>query len=144
LSLRVSGYQFPDAEDLRERFSWHMVAGSVRCAEGDWTFEWQALTCGESPVVSRWFRAVASSVDASPHTSALKFTEPNLRFEATTAEGKTTVTVSFDLEFQPPWRARGGAGSPYRVHFTDVNGQLMAAADEWDADLAAYPDGLAT
>ena len=145
LSLRISGYQFADSADVRKRFSWHMVNGSVNCAEGDWKFEWQALACDESARVSRWLRAVASaSLDGLDLPSPLVFTEPNLRFDAARTLCDVTVSVWFDLEFQPPWRARRGAGDPYLVEFKVTAFQLTAAADEWDIDVAAFPDGLAS
>lgn len=37
---------------------------------------------------------------------------------------------------------RRAAGDPINIELAGVAGQLMAAADEWDADLLRYPDGL--
>ncbi|MGI8591401.1 MAG: WapI family immunity protein [Nakamurella sp.] len=86
LDLSVVGYQFPDEDDPRKRYSWHMVQGRVGTPTETWDFRWQALTCDESPRLAGWLRKVAA---ASVHGRALPeqgparidFTEPNLVFE---------------------------------------------------------------
>jgi hypothetical protein len=144
LSLRIVGYQFPDASDPALLFSWHMVNGTVSSADGAWSFDGPALTCHESPAVSRWLRDVASSIHDSTVLPELAFIEPNLTFEATRAADGAVLVVGFDLEFQPPWRPGHGAGDPYRVDFRVDGEQLITAADQWDADIARFPDGLAS
>jgi hypothetical protein len=137
LSLRVGGYQFPDAEDLRQRYSWHMVSGQARCAEGSWDFEWQALTCDESPRVSAWLRAAASK--AGP--AALTFIEPNLGFRlAGDAVVGQALEVDLDLEFLPPWNRHRNAGDPTTLRIDIDAGGLRAAADAWDKERAPFPD----
>src|ERR1700749_5115733 len=115
LLIRVTGYQFPDAPDPVRRFSWHMVGGEARCQEGGRRFDWQALTCDESPRVSAWLREVAGSVaQRRALPGALQFLEPNLMFRAFPPDGgRPQIQVSLDLEFQPPWRRRRGAGDPF-------------------------------
>jgi hypothetical protein len=137
LSLRVSGYQFPDAADLRKRYSWHMISGEARCIEGSWDFEWQALTCDESPRVSAWLRAAAS--DENP--PALTFMEPNIGFRlAGDAALGYALEVDLDLEFLAPWNRHGYAGDPTTLRI-DVDPEgLRAAADAWDEERAPFPD----
>jgi hypothetical protein len=137
LSLWVSGYQFPDAEDPRKRYSWHMVSGEARCAEGSWDFEWQALTCDESPRVSAWLRAAASNAGPAP----LTFVERNLGFRlAGDAVVGQAVEVVLDLEFLPPWNRHRNAGDPTTLRI-DVDPEgLRAAADAWDEERAPFPD----
>jgi hypothetical protein len=143
LSLRVSGYQFPNAVDPRRRYSWHMVTGSVGCSEVSWDFEWQALTCDESPRISHWLRAAASAAtEGSQLPMPLEFTEPNLRFDCQAAPSGVVVCVWFDLEFHPQPSPRKKTGNPYRVDFQVVAPQLAAAADEWDADIASFPEAM--
>ncbi|MFV2176180.1 hypothetical protein ACFHW2_21830 [Actinomadura sp. LOL_016] len=77
VELRVTGYQFPDAEDLARRHSWHMVEGTAVCPEGSWTFRYPALTCADTPYVAIWPRSAARAADAGA-PAALRFTEPNL------------------------------------------------------------------
>jgi hypothetical protein len=144
LAIQVIGYQFPDAPDLAKRFSWHMVGGEVQCREGSWRFHWQALACDESPRVSAWLTDVADAVmrqRALP--GPLRFLEPNLEFRALAAyEGSVQVLVSFDLEFQPPWHKRHGAGDPFMLSFTMREEHLRQAARQWDAERAPFPGPL--
>jgi hypothetical protein len=73
----------------------------------------------------------------------LRFTEPNLMFRAQPLDaGQARVQVGFDLEFQPPWHRRRGAGDPFVLSFTTGEEQLRRAAGEWDAELAPFPDGI--
>ncbi len=141
LTIRVTGYQFPDALDLATRFSWHMIGGEARCQEGSWRFHWQALTCDESPRVSAWLTEVAESItQRRVLPGPLRFLEPNLVFRAFPADSdRIRILVSFDLEFQPPWHRRRGAGDPFTLSFTMNEGQLRQAAGQWDAERAIFP-----
>src|SRR5687768_10492609 len=83
LTLNIVGYQFPDADDPRKRFSWHMIDGAAVCPQGEWTFRWQALTCDESARLSVWLRQVADWLDKDQSRTFTvpappRFTEPNL------------------------------------------------------------------
>jgi hypothetical protein len=142
LMIRVTGYQFPDALNQDKRFSWHMIGGEARCQEGSWRFHWQALTCGESPQVSAWLtRVAASAAQRTTPPGPLQFLEPNLTFRAFPPDvGSTRIIVSFDLEFQPPWHRRQGAGDPFALSFTINEEQLRQAAEQWDAERAPFPD----
>ena len=136
LSLSVSGYQFPDAEDLRKRYSWHMLSGEARSAEGSWDFEWQALTCDESPRVSAWLRAAASQEGPAP----LSFLEPNLRFRLAGDAVGLVLEVDLNLEFLPPWNRHRYAGEPTTLQIAVDSEGLRAAADAWDEERAPFPD----
>jgi hypothetical protein len=63
VTLTVLGYQFPDADHPAKRFSWHVVTGEATDDSGTWSFECPALTCDETPKVSRWLRDVADWLD---------------------------------------------------------------------------------
>jgi|GEM_PF-2489542 len=137
LWLRISGYQFPDAGDPRKRYSWHMVSGEARCAEGSWDFEWQALRCDETPRLSAWLRAAASNEGLTP----LTFVEPNLGFRlAGDAPVGHALEVDLDLEFLPPWNRHGEAGDPTTLRIATGSEGLRAAADAWDEERAPFPD----
>lgn len=144
LSIRVTGYQFPEAEDPRKRFSWHMVEGEARCSQGAWSFRMAALTCDESPLVSAWLRETAAAHEsrASGHPAPLSLTEPNLSFRVgRVMDDSIVIDVNLDVEFQPPWHRLGYAGDPFTLSLvTDVE-QLRAAADEWDREQGPFPDG---
>src|SRR5690348_9502166 len=147
LVLRVTGYQFPDAEDLRKRYSWHMVEGEAACQRGAWSFRFPALTCDESPRISVWLREVAGDAGQSPvsgQSDVLKFTEPNLRFSVAGSQpGGAVLQVALDLEFKPPWHRRRAAGGhdPFCLVMHLTAEQLRSAAGEWDEEIARYPDG---
>jgi hypothetical protein len=49
------------------------------------------------------------------------------------------VRVSLDQEFLPPWRATE-LGWPTRFFIRLTPEQLIAAADEWDEEIAPFPD----
>jgi hypothetical protein len=143
LAVQVSGYQFPDAPNPALRYSWHMVSGQAVCDQGSWEFRWQALTCDESPRVSKWLTTAADSLrDQRTVPRALDFTEPNLQFAAgVIAAGKLIIEVRFDLEFRPPWHRRGrGAGNPFSLTFAASEQHLREAASQWDAERAPLPD----
>jgi hypothetical protein len=143
--VRVTGYQFPDAADLGQRYSWHMVGGHAWTEDGEWEFRYPALTCDETPKVGGWLRAVAAGETVAP----LRFTEPNLAFEVERRDGDDVLLrLGLDIEFLPPWRkpTPGNpipAGDPYLISIRLSVDRLTEAADEWDAETAAYPGGLA-
>lgn len=147
LSLSVTGYQFPDADNPQKRFSWHMVAGEARCSLGEWSFRYAALTCDESPLVSAWLRkaAAAHNVPASRQLAPLTFTEPNLSFRlGRFADDVMVIDVDLDMEFQPSWRRLPGmyAGDPFTLSLTTDAAQLRQAAEDWDRERGPFPDGL--
>ena len=54
LEPAVRGYQFPQAEDPRLRYSWHIICGRARTGTTTWEFSWQALACDESTHLLDW------------------------------------------------------------------------------------------
>ena len=118
LALSIVGYQFPDAEDPRKRFSWNMIEGHVVLGDERWGFRW-ALSCDEPPLLAGWFRAVATWVEAGTGEGcpkALTFTEPNLSFEVLESrDADVTIGVGLDVEFRSPSNSGAGAGNPTLV-----------------------------
>jgi hypothetical protein len=148
LELSIVGYQFPEADDPRQRFSWHVVEGRAVAGHERWSFRWPALTCDESPRLAAWLRTVAAGADAdarAPRPGALTFTEPNLSFEVLDqGHGLVMLRVGLDLEFRAPGApATGGAGRPTVLHIEVGPDELRGAARELEADIARHPDGLA-
>jgi hypothetical protein len=148
VTLNIVGYQFPDADDPRTRFSWHVISGAAVGGEGKWTFRWQALTCDESARLAVWLRHVADWLDsdssrtvASPPSP--RFTEPNLALsmDRGVAQDGATLRVGLDQEFLPPWSTEQ---RPHELHIPVTAHHLRDAAADWEADLARYPDGPAT
>jgi hypothetical protein len=149
VDMRVIGYQFPDANDPAKRCSWHMVEGTASCADGSWSWRYPALTCDESPRLSAWLRdvgdAVASGLSVAGHPvgrmATLRFLEPNLSLTVVGwARKAVVIDIGLDLEFAPPWQPRRAAGNPYRVRCDVDREHLLQAAEDWDAEIAPYPD----
>jgi hypothetical protein len=139
VELHVTGYQFPDADDPRKRFSWHVVQGAGYAPTGSWQFRYPALTCDETPRVSAWLRDAAR--DGCP--SALTFTEPNLALRvAARCSDEVVLSIELDLEFSP-WDRRQSAGDPFVLAVHIPRQTLLAAAEAWDQETAPFPDGLA-
>lgn len=146
VELHVVGYQFPHAEDLRQRHSWHLVEGTATSVEGAWPLQYPALTCDESSRLASWLRDAAhaggSAVPAAqPAPVTLAFTEPNLSFTAIWSSPTTVVIdIGLDLEFAPPWQPRHQAGNPYLIRCELTSAHLRQAAEQWEAEIAPYPD----
>ena len=150
LELSIVGYQFPEAEDPRKRYSWHMVEGRARTAAETWDFRWQALTCDESGRLVSWLREVADGAAQGCSTPAAGpgrtwFTEPNLAFVVETyKEDMVVLRVELDLEFRAPSdQADHRAGDPTVLKISTSPEQLLTAAAELESDVSLYPDGLA-
>ena len=151
LDLSIVGYQFPDTDDLRKRYSWHMIQGRAGTAFEAWDFRWQALTCDESPrlarVAARGRRRIGtrpSRARGGPAPDLLHRTQPCLRCRVLQYDA-VVITAELDLEFRAP--ANQGdhhVGHPNVLHIITSPEQLVAAATDWESDLMRYPDGLAT
>jgi hypothetical protein len=149
VDMRVVGYQFPDADDPAKRRSWHMVEGTATCAEGSWSWRYPALTCDESPRLSAWLRDVADELDPGladaggtvGPAATLTFLEPNLSLRVVGRARKAAlIDIGLDLEFAPPWQPPRAAGNPYHIRCEVDREHLLQAADDWDAEIAPYPD----
>lgn len=147
LRLAVTGYQFPDAEDLQLRCSWYMVEGSATVGGHGWDFMWQALTCDAAPLISKWFRLLATWVESESTDSAPDapwLIEPNLQFRAASdRDGKVELVVELDNEFLPPERRRGrqaASEGPVVLTLRASPLELRDAADGFDATIAPFPD----
>ncbi|WP_295696915.1 hypothetical protein [Lapillicoccus sp.] len=144
LELSVVGYQFPDAEDPRMRYSWHVVRGTATQGDVSWPFKWPALWCSESPLLGHWLRDLAADLlegreSAARYPPRLEFTEPNLAFSFAAVDGAVLVRVELDLEFHRD-RAHWRAGDPYVLDLEVSRAQLTAAAGQWDEEVSHYPD----
>lgn len=147
LRLGLSGYQFPNAQDVRKRCSWHVVRGEASCPEGVWKFQWQALTCDESGRFTDWLRMAADWLEAEAPVSGwvpagTDFTEPNLSFSVNrNRDGGGLMVVALNMEFRPPWHAPSRRFGQATILHVPVDAQeLRLAADEWAAEVANYPD----
>lgn len=143
--LAVDGFQFPDAVDPRERFSWYVVDGSVTTDGQAWDFTWAALTCHTAPLICSWLFEVASWVERHPRTEAPPspwLIEPNLQFpEVRWENGRAVLTIELDLEFRSPGNREGGtgAGKPDTLRVRATAEELRAAAIDFAATIARWP-----
>lgn len=150
VEVKVVGYQFPAAEDPRQRFSWHMVEGRANDNREEWSFSGPWLTCDESFMIGPWLERAASFASvydplnteqrADPPV-ALSFTEPNIAFDLAPRQVGVRLRVSFDLEFLPPGQATRLAGYPVTVDLDVDCDRLSDAARTWNDEVAAFPDG---
>ncbi|HEY7596438.1 MAG TPA: hypothetical protein VH969_25050 [Actinophytocola sp.] len=150
LELSIVGYQFPEAENPQQRYSWHMVQGRAQTADESWGFCWQALTCDESTRLVRWLGEIADATargGTPPATGPCRasFTEPNLAFElASYQDGYALIRAELDLEFRSPAnRPDHRAGRPNVLTLRASAEQISAAVADWEADVSRYPDRLA-
>jgi hypothetical protein len=66
--------------------------------------------------------------------------EPNLTLAPDGWTDETIVLrIGLDLEFSPPWQRRTNAGDPF-VIVIEPTREHRQAAEEWDAEVAPYPD----
>jgi hypothetical protein len=147
IRLGLAGYQFPDAEDVRKRCSWHIVEGKASCPDGAWDFRWQALACDESVRLIDWFRMAADWLEPDAPTpgwvpAGTDFTEANLSFSVNRdRDGGGLMIVMMNMEFRPPWRAPSRTvDTPTVLHIPVSPTEVRRAAGEWAAELAKYPD----
>jgi len=146
LRLAIVGYQFPEHENRRKRFSWYVVDGSATAGGRAWDFRWQALTCDDAPLVCGWLFEVANWVEAgsgedeSPRPPWL--VEPNLQLvDVIWQNGRALLTVELDLEFLPPEfrRGRPRAGNPEVLRIPVTAEDLRRAALEFAETIVRYP-----
>jgi hypothetical protein len=140
LALNISGYQFPDAEDLQKRYSWHMVEGGASSGTTKWAFRYPALTCDESVTLATWLREVGDGVETF---SELEFTEPNLRFEIV---GRSTdsviLEIQLDQEFRGPAELASDSSENTVLRLQLSCEALRFAAQKWMNDVDRFPDLL--
>ena len=151
LELSIDGYEYPDAHDPQERFSWHMIRGHATNSTESWAFRFPALTCDESVRLGSWLQNVADRSASDVHgpgvPASISFTEPNLRLgvDPRSQTGITVIIAQLDLEFRAPSnRISIGPGQPNTLQLSASADQISSAAMEWSANVAQYPDGLAT
>lgn len=129
--------------------NWLIIGGRVTTPEGNWSFSDPVLLTDEARRLARWLRAAAvgrvavAQPDAEGGWSpSLTFIEPVLAFSlASRSDAAMTVRVHLSLEASPPWRPdTEGDMVPYEVEVELTEAELVRAADEWDRELAAFPD----
>lgn len=143
LRMRPLGYQFgveppEDPDELDDWDDWLIIAGEVSTADGrTWSFNDPCLTTGEAGDLLQWLRR---QIGGEQGDAPLRFTEPNLTFRALAAPSpRRLLEVGFSYESLPPWMPGSGLTRVYPVTLNVPAGVLAPAADQWAAEIAAYP-----
>ncbi len=153
MALRPTGYQFgrgsapPGDWDA----NWLLVRGEVRTATGEsWSFHDPCLTTWDCVELQGWLSAasrgdVAPTDEPSEDDGLLWFTEPNLAFSvAEISADELVLRVHLSLESGP--MEPGSMPNPapnlyeYALPLKMSRARLLSAADEWQADIAPYPN----
>jgi hypothetical protein len=145
VTLDIEDYQFPEAADPNQKYSWHMIKGRADRAGASRSFRYPALTCDETPKLSVWLRAVADWVEGvAERVEPLRFTEPNLGFDLIQEEPSTvaSIRITLEQEFVAPEDTRAGKHASH-VLLAVGAAHLRAAAADWDLAFEQYPDRLA-
>lgn len=142
VDLRVSSYEFECGQSTSEWPDWDANWLMVHCEAWDgvesWAFDDPCMTTWEARELASWLRSLGNP---DPEAARLWLTEPNLTFElADASAGVTTLEVHFDAESRPPnCSSDDHEGFGHRVRLIVPQADLVAAANEWDCDLAAFP-----
>jgi hypothetical protein len=129
LTLNITGYQFPNADDLQTRYSWHVVEGRASSGDSSWPFRFAALTCDESALLANWLKDTSGGLEVP---SVLEFVEPNLKFEIVgRLDDQVILVVHLSQEF--------GAPDPTALRLQLKLEALGTAADQWQADVDRFP-----
>ena len=145
LRLAIDGYQFPDHDDPRRRYSWYMVEGGATLDGQAWDFRWQALTCDTPPLLVGWLLQLEEWLTTGTDTDPPKppwLIEPILQFPLVRAvNGRAEISVELNLEFLPPDRRNGrrGTGKPAVLTLRATAEELRQAAIDFAATIAQYP-----
>ena len=136
-------YQFAERTGLhRDDANWLIVEGRVRDGDLFWKLADPCLTTQDARWLSDWLRAAAAPTADPRALEPTFFTEPNVALEFVGQAGdEVTIVVSFSHESAPPGadeEVRYGDGHPVRLVLTRA--ALAAAADDWDQELARFPD----
>lgn len=147
LELEILGYQFPEAENLSQRYSWLDIKGKARSVRGEWSFRWFALGANEGELIADWLDLVVDTIDSGAAKmekwSKTDFTEPNLELELIEIQGtRAIIEVGLGLEFAPPWKSHGRVTEASRDTMRLIldRDDLEKASQEWRRNSEEFPD----
>ena len=148
----VAGYEFPNAPRSDDRWdaNWLNIRGWVRLPDGrQWKFTHPCLTTFEARRLASWLARLGEDLTAPSSGDArsrLEFTELLLAFEAGPTPDGLSVRVVLNLDALPPWLQEGQWTDvdEYVVAIPIDSRQLAAAIDQWERDLAPFPERVPT
>lgn len=153
--LRPYGYQY-DGRGAGSRdywdANWLLIRGEVRTSTGDaWSFHDACLTTREAVELLAWLRAAsqgriaATDVPTEGAEGLLAFTEPNLAFSLAGIDDRDLVLRVHLSHESARSRPDTGSDAPWELNADSIplsmtRAGLLSAADEWQADIADYPE----
>lgn len=139
-TLRVTGYQFPEAPAVPPEAedwdaNWLVVEGRLGLPDGRTaTFTDPCLLTCEAQELAHWLLAAGAGGTPEP----LGFLEPVLAFTLRRDDGVPTLEVTLAPEATPKW-APDPLGEGYVVRLAVADADLTAAAGAWTAGLRDDP-----
>jgi hypothetical protein len=156
VSLQPVRYQFPDMDSGSQDKEWDwdanwlIIRGNIKMAdEKEWAFEDPCLTTREARELAQWLRGVAagvviaSSFPISEPGRLQIFTEPVIALSLEyRGEQRARIRVHLSLEALPPWFQEEDRPDVFEFFVSlDVDlDDLRHAADDWDGNLASFPE----
>ena len=145
--LRPVRYQFPERRSFGFQdwdANWLIIPGDVATADGQrWSFEEPCLTTWDGRLLRDWLRGASgdSVRESPPNNPTLVFTEPNIAFGLEADEGDgVKLLVYFSLESRPPSQHPPSEIFEFFLPLILSRRDLADAANEWDSDLAPFPE----
>ena len=145
--VRPVAYEF--GAEVPGHGNWLVIDGQASYRRGSWAFTEPCLTAAEARLLSPWLRRVAAGDE--PVTAvgddglvwpSLMFTEPNMSYGVASYERDcAAVRLHFSLDSAPPWEPEHETlTAQFWVELRASPEMLLRAADQWDNDIAAFPE----
>lgn len=144
LTLSPFTYQFAQASGNSFDDNWLVINGKARSDVEQWKFQDPCLLVGEAQDIGVWLRSVADG-QAAPMIRdeqgglepTIRNIEPNIGFGLVGYEPDlTTIRAFLWLESSPP---SAGGGMEWFMDLAIKPDDLRAAASQWEAELARFP-----
>jgi len=149
VSLSPIGYQFPDITDDPWDANWLIIRGTARTDDEEWTFEDPAMLVHEAAALGVWLhnvgagRATLIGDDEDSHAwSNTQNLEPNIGLGLVrSTEDSATLRVFLWIESGPPSvRRLNPDDMNFSFDLTTSRAAIERAAEEWDSELAKFPE----
>jgi len=132
--FKVANYEFPQNEMDEYDSNWLIIAGNAAINGKTWRFRDPALLTFELKWLGEWFEKWACCDGGDVE---IGFTEPDLSFSITP---ERKLTVHFELESRPSWKASSIAGQEdLFIEFDVSQNELSAAAAQVWKMLNLFP-----
>lgn len=134
VELKITGYQFPDAENDSSDSEWLKIFLDVQSNLGNWQTVDPSLMVSEFKELIQWFKDL--SVNKDVEYPDLYFTEPNLGFNFIKGkDGVKHIKIIFNAESKPK---SAKEGQDYFMEFQFSKEELSKVVDELDEELKQH------